>query len=92
MKTKLLKKVRRRFAIIEVTNHGKRDFEYIETRDLSYPFYVIVDHQGALGYVGAGQTYKVVFAELIKLVMAAYADKATRRLVATKVYYNKKEK
>ena len=90
MKTKLLKIARRRFAIIEVTIHGKGDFEYIETRDLSYPFYVIVDHQGGLGYVGAGQTYKGVFAELIKCVMSTYADKATIKLKATKVYYNKK--
>jgi hypothetical protein len=90
MKTKLLKKARKRFAIMEVTNCGRNDLEYVETEDLSYPFYVIVDYNGPLYYIGAGQTYKTVFPELIKCVLAAYADKATRKLAGTKVYYNKK--
>ena len=89
MKTKLLKKVRRRFAILEVTHHGKNDFEYIDTKDLSYPFYVIVDTNSAIYYLGVSQRYKWAHQELLKIVLNVYKDKSTIKLKATKVYYNK---
>ena len=92
MKTKLLKKVRKRFEIFEVRNHGKNDLQYIDTKDLSYPFYVIVDNKSPLYFLGAIQTYKGAQTELIRIVLLTYKDKATRRLMTTKVYYNKKEK
>ena len=92
MKTKLLKKVRRRYVILEISRHGKNDFEYINTSDLTHPFYVIVDSDSMMYYLGATQTYKKAFERLIKTVLIDYKNKSRRKLVATKVYYNEKKK
>jgi hypothetical protein len=92
MKTKLLKKARKRFHILKVTRFGKYDFEYIDTKDLTCPFYVLVDTHSSTYFLGAIQTYEGAFTELIKFVMTAYKDKATFKLETTKVYYIKKEK
>ena len=90
MKTKLLKKVRKRFAIIEVTKVGRNDLEYVNISDLEFPFYVVIDTDSIIYYLGAAQTYKDAFEALINAVVNAYKDKATRRLESTKVYYNGK--
>jgi len=88
MKTKLLKKVRKRFQIVKVTKCGKNDFKYLDVSKLKVPFYVIIDNNASVFYFReATQNYERAFQELILIVKREYKDKATFRLETEKVYF-----
>lgn len=92
MKTKLLKKVRKRFEIIEVTKYGKNDFKYLNVSGLKPPFYIIIDNNcrsPRFYYHCACQTYKEAFENLIIKITANYCDTSVKKLKSTKVYYIK---
>lgn len=88
MKTKLLKKVRRRFQIIKVLDYSVVDFKYLSTdiKKLSLPFYVVIDKRSILYHVEASQTMKKAQEELIGIVKRTYKDTKKSKLKAERVY------
>lgn len=91
MKTKLLRKVRKRFEIVKYDEIASNSGWFLtEAKEgLGLPFYVFYDND-SLGYNPiANKDYNVVYNYLVKVIVDTYKEKFRHKdSIKTKIWYN----
>lgn len=95
MKTKLLKKVRKRFEIMEITKiDSTEDSVFSEALELGYhlPLFYLDDNQSSLYYY-LSESYNSVYEALVNRIRTKYGHtRKKKRTVTNKLWYNKNGK
>lgn len=89
MKTKLLKKVRKRYEILEITKVNDINLWHYST-DSKYPYYLLIDNEY---YSFKFSTYDdAIYYLLVKIKKDYFKYSKKGRMVYKKVWYNEKIK
>lgn len=90
MKTKLLKKVRKRFEIIRIDKLGTDSPDWFYDYNLVPPFYYLIDHDDSFAlHNRANADYGILYYRLLSLIKEEYPHKPShKKQKITKIWYN----